>query len=128
MSGSGDDVPLRMIREAVRSYQDAVGLRAASRAAGMSPNGLKEFLKGTRPIPRTMARLRAWYLMGGWKEVNAGSAEVVEVAVEVLLQHLPPGDRGGARDELLAGLREITAAAGARVPGWLQDAGDGPTS
>lgn len=123
MSDTDGDVPLRMIREAVRVYHEAVGLRAASRAAGMSPNGLKEFLKGTRPIPRTVARLRTWYLTGGWQEVNATSAEVVEVALDVLLQHLPPEEREGARSDLMTALRKITREAGGRLPEWLATEG-----
>lgn len=61
-------VSVAQLREAARLFAEEVGLRDAAAAIGLSFSGLRTFLGGTSPHPRTVQKLRAWYALGDHPE------------------------------------------------------------
>lgn len=112
-------VPIDKARQAAQRAVDATGLRHVAREIGLSPTGLQHFLKGGEPYAKSLQKLGDWYI----RQAAAGhSAErdTVEAALTLLLLSLPDAERGAARDQVLAVLREAHERTGTPPPDWLE--------
>jgi transcriptional regulator with XRE-family HTH domain len=54
-------VPVTVLRDAVRLRVEGSTLRAVAAEVGLSFSGLRSFLAGTKPHPRTLEKLQAWF-------------------------------------------------------------------
>jgi hypothetical protein len=54
-------VPVVVLRDAVRLRVEGSTLRAVAAEVGLSFSGLRSFLAGTKPHPRTLEKLHAWF-------------------------------------------------------------------
>lgn len=106
------------IRAAVRRAMDARGLRPVAREMELRPAHLTQFVNGSRPYPRTWEKLRAWYLQNADKE-PANPFASVRVALDTLVQRLPPEHRDEGVERLVRVLGELAAEPGLPAPGWL---------
>jgi hypothetical protein len=106
------------LRGFVASQADAHGLRAAARAAGVSPTTLKDFIDGEVQVlkPETRRKFEIWY----WKTgVNAtatsdGGGEIA--ALRYLVRSLPEPERTAAAAEVLRAVEEAYGARRQRLP------------
>jgi transcriptional regulator with XRE-family HTH domain len=53
-------LPVPILRDAVARETSTLSLRKAAREIAVSPNGLRNFLKGSVPHPATRAKLEQW--------------------------------------------------------------------
>lgn len=80
---------IRQMRDAAAQEAERTSLRAAARAIGISPTGLKKFLDGTNPYAPTRRRLRRWLAERGDQVQIVPEAHVVGAALNVLFRELP---------------------------------------
>lgn len=109
-------VSVAQLREAARLFAEEVGLRDAAAAIGLSFSGLRTFLGGTSPHPRTLQKLRAWYALG-----NHPERERTQAALTLLLGHLPEDKRSIVIHELAQRVEHESKAARVDVPSWASD-------
>jgi hypothetical protein len=109
-------VSVAQLREAARLFVEEVGLRDAAAAIGLSFSGLRTFLGGTSPHPRTLQKLRVWYALGKHPE-----RERTRAALMILLGHLPEEKRSLVIQELAQRVEQESRAAEVEVPNWVSD-------
>jgi hypothetical protein len=80
---------IRQMRDAAAQEAERTSLRAAARAIGISPTGLKKFLDGTNPYAPTRRRLRRWLAERGDQVQIVPEGHVIEAALNVLFRELP---------------------------------------
>jgi hypothetical protein len=112
-------VPIEQLLAAARQRVLATSLRAVAAEIGMEHSGLNKLLQGTTPRPSTIEKLTTWYLRHAGSGELDSPPELVEAALAILVQHLPPGRRVAATKAMRVQLRELTDAAGVRIPSWL---------
>lgn len=100
------DVLLQQIRAAANAARERTSLRAAAREVGMSPTGLSNFLRGSKPYPGTLRKLQAWYVREGTRHVKM-SASDGHAAISVLTEGIPAEYREQCETELLGTLRQV---------------------
>jgi transcriptional regulator with XRE-family HTH domain len=54
-------VPVAVLRDAVRLRVEGSSLRQVADEAGLSFSGLRSFLEGSKPQPRTLQKLQEWF-------------------------------------------------------------------
>jgi len=116
MPSSDAVVSVAQLREAARLLVEEAGLRDAAAAIGLSFSGLRTFLGGTSPHPRTLQKLRAWYALGDHPE-----RERTQAALMLLLGHLPEETRSLVIHELAQRVEHESRAAKVEVPNWASD-------
>jgi hypothetical protein len=118
--------PLRALRDAAQAQVDATSLRQAASDIGMSPTGLRGFLDGAEPYLKTERKLRAWFTRRQRKGApETVTPDVAQVAVTVLVEHLPARGRPAAIGELLDVLERGSRVPGVGVPRWIGSLRDG---
>lgn len=112
------DVPLEVLREAVRSYAEMTSIRAVGEDAGVSRSAVHKFIRvaTTTPHPRTRRLLALWYLrrQHGMDELEWLRPFVS--ALDVLLSEAPEPDRDSVTLALLAGVERGFANVGMPTP------------
>lgn len=116
---SPGDVSVSVIRQAAALAVEATSLRAVARAVGVSPMGLRNFLRGREPYSATRRRLTAWFVLYADERPEHTEA-VARASLAVLVEGIAEGERDAAARELLAAVSRIYAERGARPPGWLR--------
>lgn len=105
------------LREVVRELVAESSLRKVAREIGISPPGLRGFLKGTSPMTTTLEKLRAWHFKGAG--VDAMPVETVRSALHVLVGGLPQPERSAVAREILGMIGEAHREEGNARPAWL---------
>lgn len=97
MAAPRSDVPLDVLRAALRSAVDTRGLRPVAVEVKMSPTGLEKSLRPDTAVrPKTLQKMRWWYVRNAARFTGA-TDETARAALDVLLEGVPPG---GPRREL----------------------------
>ncbi|MEW5926839.1 MAG: hypothetical protein AB1941_05115 [Gemmatimonadota bacterium] len=108
------------IRAAAARAAKANGIRATAREVGMSVTGFRAFLDGSNPFASTREKLTAWYLRRAAAGEEKPTSSVVEAALAVLVEAIPPEKRADALRELVEAMERSYRAAGVPVPKWLK--------
>lgn len=109
-----EESELNTIRQAIRDALRTTGLRDIGRQVGLSATGVKNFLEGTVPYERNVAKLRAWYVQHAPKlEARTGLA-----ALDVLVEGIAPELRGAFREGVAELVGELHGEAGLPLPVW----------
>src|ERR1700741_2084285 len=116
---SPGDVSVPVIRQAAALAVEATSLRAVARAVGISPMGLRNFLRGREPYSATRRRLTAWFVINADRRPEHPEA-AIRASLALLVEGIAEGVRDDAARELLAAVGRIYAERGARPPGWLR--------
>jgi hypothetical protein len=122
MSAPADhrDVPLEVLREAVRSLAEASSLRAVAEDAGVGRSTVHTFASGrTIPHPRVRRRLSLWYLrrVDGLDELELLRPYVA--ALDVLLADATDPVREDVTLDLLRAMENRYSGAGLDAPRWV---------
>lgn len=107
-------VSIPRLREAARARADASSQRTVAREIGIAIRGFQLFLDGSRPQPKTLEKLYAWYR--AHVERTEGPPISATDALLVLVHALPPDRRPAASSVVIATLRDLHAAAGVECP------------
>lgn len=110
---------LETLRALARRFTNATSLRHVATLAGMSPEGLRKFLDGATPAPRTRRRLVTLARMEAVEEDGMANA-AARVALARAVGHLPAAERYAAARELRDVVARRSRAAGVAVPGWVR--------
>jgi hypothetical protein len=113
-------VPVDVIRREAQLACEASSLRAVATDAGMSPMGLRGFIRAeTEPQARTIRKLSAWYARRMASRPPEGEAEV-RASLVLLTSLYPPADRPRVEVRLLKVLDEEFRESRMEPPSWLQ--------
>lgn len=110
---------LEALRAMVQRYTYATSLRHVAALVGMSPEGVRKFLDGSIPAPRTWRKLVTLSRMEAVQEDRMADAPA-RVALSYAVAHLPAAERYAAVEELRAVVARRSRAAGVPVPAWVQ--------
>lgn len=113
-------VSVDAIRAAAARAAKANGIRATAREVGMSVTGFRAFLEGSNPFESTREKLTAWYLRHAAAGEPGQVPDVVQAALAVLVETIPPEKRADALRELVEAVERSYRAAGVPVPKWLK--------
>jgi hypothetical protein len=94
--------------------------RTLAGAIGVSPAGLRHFLKGGEPYERTARKLLAWYIQHG-QGIPAIAIDAARAAVSALADSLPKEVRAEARRMILDATRRACSQHGRQPPPWTED-------
>lgn len=107
-------VSISRLRDAARARAEATSARAVAREIGVAHRGFLLFLDGSRPQPKTLEKLLAWY--GEHVERTEGPAISPSDALLVLVRSLPPEHRAGASAAVISTLYRFHADIGVELP------------
>ena len=113
-------LPVPILRDAVARETAGLSLRKAAREIAVSPNGLRNFLKGSVPHPATRAKLERWLGTRGRGSRPPSIGQLIRLVGE-LGAELSPGQAAQlGRDiaELLARAYEVRRLG---PPRWVLD-------
>lgn len=113
-------VSVDAIRAAAARAAKANGIRATAREVGMSVTGFRAFLEGSTPFESTREKLTAWYLRNAAAGEPGQTPAVVEAALAVLVEGIPPERQADALRELVEAMERSYRAAGVPLPKWLR--------
>lgn len=108
------------IRREAQLACEAGSLRSVAAEVGMTPMGLRGFIRGENtPQPRTVRKLTYWYArrMGA---LEPEGEEAVRAQLVVLAALFPPADRPRVEARFLAVMDEEFRASGMAPPAWLK--------
>lgn len=113
-------VSVALLLEALRNAAEKRTLRELAAELEMAWSGVGKLLKGANPRPKTVGKLRSWFLREGWRYVDA-DADHARGALDVLLTGVPLGPE---RDRAVAAIVDAVRAArrdtGSPPPGWTE--------
>jgi hypothetical protein len=113
-------IPPAQLIEAARSRAAETNLRSTADEIGIEHSTLNKLLHGGRtPRSSTVQKLTEWYLKAAAAGQLGLSADVVEAALAIIVNHLPPERRENAIGELREHARELTARYRTALPAWL---------
>lgn len=119
MPASEPRVSIDAIRREAQLACEGSSLRAVAREVGMTPMGLRGFIRGENtPQPRTVRKLTAWYVKR-MASPQAQGEEAVRAALTVLLAQYPPDDRKRVEKRFLELMVEQFEASAMTPPAWL---------
>jgi hypothetical protein len=117
---TGPGESLEALRAMAQRFASATSVRHVAGLVGMSPEGLRSFLEGSTPAPRTRRRLVTLSRMEAVEEDGMSHAPA-RVALSHAVAHLPAADRYAAMEELRARTARRKRASGMPVPAWVHD-------
>lgn len=113
-------VSVDAIRREAQLACEASSLRAVAIETGMSPMGLRAFIRAeTAPQPRTIRRLSAWYTRRMASHPSRGEDEA-RAALVLIAALYPPADRPRVEARLLKVMDEEFRESRMEPPAWLQ--------
>jgi hypothetical protein len=117
-------VSVPRLREAAQARVAASSLSAAAREIGVTHRGLSVFLSGSKPQPKTLAKLLRWYR----EQISEAEGPPITLAeaVRTLVRGIAPERRAGAAEELIVYVRRLHADAGAEPPSDLVSPPESP--
>jgi hypothetical protein len=116
------DVSIVRLRDAVRERVEATSRRGTAREIGVTPRGLELFLSGSKPQPKTLAKLLGWYEQH--VALNDGPPISDADAIRVLLRRIDPEARQEATERLVAFLSALYASPRGNCPSAVDPLSD----
>jgi hypothetical protein len=111
--------PVEVIRRAAEMACEEVSLRAVAGEVGLTPMGLRGFIRGTsKPQEGTLRKLNTWYTRHVASRVPRGEDDA-RAALVVLTGFYPRARRARVAGRLLAGLEAEFRDGGMAAPAWL---------
>lgn len=108
------------LRFAAGEYAQRTSLRTAAGDIGLSPMGLRTFLRGGRPQPRTERKLRSWF-----QRYSTGrdflSMEDAEAAITVLVREIDREARQPVVEAVLRCMETGYRDSGRAIPAWVDE-------
>lgn len=92
-----EEAEITAMREAAARNVDQYGLRRIARQIGMSPSGLKKFLKGAAPYRKTLHKVSEWSARAAVEDTRSPR----DVLVDELVETVPEGARDHAREQIV---------------------------
>lgn len=121
MTSRSDAVPVSEMRDALRRAIGAASLRSVAAEVGLSPSGLRSFVAGGRPHPRTVYLVTGWYVRHS--KLADTDTSTAQAGVAVLVDHLSQGAREEATRRIKELLRDMSRRDGRPVPRWVKEIG-----
>ncbi|HEU0300680.1 MAG TPA: hypothetical protein VFR37_14515 [Longimicrobium sp.] len=111
--------PLEAIRREAELARDAGSLRGVAREVGISPMGLRNFLRGQGKLQaRTLRKLNEWYALRMARGLPEGE-DAARAALTILAGYHPEAERQAVIIEHLEVTERRLRAAGLAVPLWI---------
>jgi hypothetical protein len=117
-------VSVSRLREAAAARVAASSRRAIARETGIPVRSVELFLAGSKPHPRTLNKLLAWY--AEQIEESEGPPISPQAAVRALVHAFPAQARARAAERLSAAVRQLHDEAGLPCPPGLDQGSDEP--
>ena len=112
---------IRHVREVAAARVENTSLRRVAREIGMSPMGLRNFLRGTRPYSPTLRRLRNWYVRYAAHRSGTVQMEDATAALSVLVHDLGSVPRRQAAVTVLDAVGRGYEQSGVQRPEWVAE-------
>lgn len=113
-------VPVDVIRHEAQLACDAASLRSVAAEAGMTPMGLRSFIRGeTRPQERTLRKLNLWYTHRIATRTPEGE-DAARSALVVIGGLYPLAHRSRVETRVLEVMDEEFRESGMTPPPWLR--------
>ena len=112
---------IRHVREVAAAHVENTSLRAAARDIGMSPMGLRNFIRGTDPYSPTLRRLRNWYVR--YAAARSGNVQIEEAtaALSVLVNDMDTVPRRQTALTVLDAVGRGYEQSGVAKPDWVAE-------
>jgi hypothetical protein len=110
---------IRHMREVAAARVENTSLRGVAREIGMSPMGLRNFIRGTDPYSPTLRRLRNWYVRYAAQRSGNVQMEDATAAISVLVHDLDSVPRRRAALTVLDAVGLGYEESGVRKPAWV---------
>jgi hypothetical protein len=112
-------VPVEVIRREAQLACDAASLRSVAGEVGMSPMGLRSFIRGEgQQQERSLRKLNRWYARRIESRRPEGEHEARSLLV-VLAEFYPPADRSRVLVRMLDLMEDEFREIGMTPPPWL---------
>jgi len=114
-----DDIPLAVLRAAIRDAVERSSLRAVAAQVEISPSGVHALLTNdSYPRSKTLNQLREWYIREA--QMRPGMTQATaNAAINLLLGRLPRQERSRVTSQLVEALHTAYGAANMHPPTWL---------
>ena len=113
-------LPIPLLQDAVARQVARFSLRRVAREVSMSPNGLRDFLRGARPRSSTRGKLERWLAAQGQVTRPPNVGQFVRLLAE-LSSDLSPQQTEQLGREIAALLVRSYEARRLSPPRWVQD-------
>jgi hypothetical protein len=112
---------IRHVREVAAAHVENTSLRGVAREIGMSPMGLRNFIRGTDPYSPTLRRLRNWYVRHAAARPANVHMEDATAALSVLVHDLDIAPRRKTAVIVLDAVEDGYEQSGVVKPSWLAE-------
>ncbi|HEX6369164.1 MAG TPA: hypothetical protein VF006_09540 [Longimicrobium sp.] len=112
---------IRHVREVAAARVANTSLRGVAREIGMSPMGLRNFIRGTDPYSPTLRRLRNWYVRHAAARAGNVETEDAVAALSVLVHDLDSAPRRRAAMTVLDAVALGYEQSGVAKPAWVAE-------
>jgi transcriptional regulator with XRE-family HTH domain len=116
-------LPAALLRDAVARQLATISLRQAATEIGLSPNALRNFVRGAEPRTPTRAKLERWLATRRPKESRPSVGELVRLLAE-LGADLSPAQTTQLGRETARFLLDAYAARHLTPPRWVRELSD----
>lgn len=113
-------LPVPILRDAVARETSVLSLRKAAREIAVSPNGLRNFLKGSVPHPATRAKLEHWLTARGRGSRPPSVGRLIRLVGELAVD-LSPGQAAQLGRDIAELLSRAYEARRLGPPSWVLD-------
>ena len=113
-------LPVPILRDAVARETVGLSLRRAAGEIAVSPNGLRNFLRGSEPHPATRAKLEHWLSVRGRGSRPPGIGRLIRVVGELGID-LSPGQAAQLGRDIAELLARAYEARRLGPPRWVLD-------
>jgi hypothetical protein len=112
---------IKHVREVAAAHVENTSLRGVAREIGMSPMGLRNFIRGTDPYSPTLRRLRNWYVRHAAARPANVQLEDATAALSVLVHDLDTAPRRRAALTVLDAVDLGYEESGVVKPSWITE-------
>lgn len=114
-------LPVALLRDAVREAVARTSSHAVARAVGMSAPSLRDFARGAEPRQSTIRKLSTWYVRAMADRGDEILEETLRVALALLVEPVPIERRTVLLRALAMVLEQGYQEAGVPIPDWLAE-------
>ena len=113
--------PVAVLRQRAAMRAEATSVSQVAREVGLTARGLQKFLDGSVPYSATRQKLERWYVREALRSESETDAVTASVALQLLMQDLPPAHRATVLQQAIGWWENVYAAAGLLPPRWLAE-------
>lgn len=117
--GKRSGIDTEALRAACAAAVEIRSTRVVAREIGHSPAGLRYFVAGGKPSPRTARKLLVWYVANA-ATLARSPADAAGAALALLADLLPDAAAPAARRMILAAARAACVESGVPPPDWIR--------